>query len=232
MRKFSLSFFLVCVLATSFCQTVETVALADSLIQPGTFKIAITTYKFPAAIEELQRRAVANLKKDPRWSDRYIITLVEKGDRYYLKFMEAYGLTKGEFTTMLNGFKRGMDPVLSDTGTVVIKKQKGIISFTTTGKFSLLKYLKINTNSHIISLDNLVLSKERKTTGEYYTPTLNGLQAFGSAGTVSPGLQKNFSYFSLLVGVNDRDTRTCLSLGYGRGSSLNNPPDFLVVTIF
>ena len=231
MFKVSSSLFALCIFTTSFSQTVKAVALADSLIHAGTFKIAVTTYTFPTEIKKLQEKALSNLKSNIEWSDKYVIKLVEEGDKD-LRFMDAYGLSKEEFTTMLKGFKRGMYAVLSDTNIINIKKQNGIISFNSTGKFSLFKYLKINTISHTISFDNLTLKKEVKINGKFYAPILNGFEAFSSTGTVSPGLQKKISFFALSVGVNNQDTRTCLSLGYGTNSSQFTSPEFLIITIF
>lgn len=207
-------------------QPKNTVLLADSLLKPGSFKAAIVSYEFPQAVKDLQGKAVKNLKSDPQWADKYIVSMVQKGAKD-IPYMEAYGLTQQEFAQMLDGFKRRKQAILKDSFDLEVRKRDGLITFRGSGKLSYYDYLIIDKKNSQIIYDNNRLAREVELRGKFYAPILYGYEAFWDEAI--PGkkqMVKGSSGFSIGKNENDDRTTLCLLLDYG-----GTDPKDIIITI-
>jgi hypothetical protein len=220
---------LVFINVAGYGQVNKTVRLTDSLLQAGNFRAAITTYEFPTEIKQLQEKAIANLKSNPKWADKYVVVQVEKGATDIPRLIDAYGLTAEEFDKMIAGFKARRLAIYSDTTPLVIIKNKGLITFKCAKKMSLFNYLVIDIKHNLILFDNLRVTKELPITGKFYAPLLLGFEAHQSEITGSSKSQTGITYFGLSVGVNQGNTKPTLCLIHGQGTI--GAVEFLTITI-
>lgn len=201
----------ITIFSAGFTQTFEAVKLIEAKLKPGVSQAAITSYQFPEATKQLQLKALTKLKGDPRWSDKYIVRLVERGATD-LPYMEAYGLTRIEFDSLMAGFRRGQQPVYSDTLKFGATKTNGIITFKSEKQLKVFEHLFIDTRKREINFDNYLITKEIEIKGKFYAPTLYGFEAHSS---VSNGRQKRLAKITsagLTVGHNKGSDRLSLCL--------------------
>lgn len=212
---------------TSFSQPLKTVALSDKLLKSGNHKVAITSYEFPNDIQELQEKALKNLRANPQWTHSYIIKQVESGSKT-LNFMEAYGLTEQEFNKMLTGFKNDKKVIFRDTVNLKIQRLNGVITFNAEGKLIPFNYLTIDTKKNQIIYDNYKLTREVELTGQKeYAPILNGYESFW--GEVIPGKKsKSNKGADFSIGINSGDIRPTLCLIL---QSTINDTEYLIITV-
>jgi hypothetical protein len=232
MRRISVTIVLSFVCTIIFGQTKNAIKLADSLLKTGRFNAAITKYDFPEEIKILQARALTSLKNDPVWADKYIIKLVESGDRE-LKYNEAFGLTKEEFAGMLSGFVKGQIPIYSDTSKILIKKTGGVISLETSGELQPFSFISFDTRNNVIYLDNRRVTREIAIDGKLYAPILKGVECFGSEEVVTLKRKSRLNFSGISIGVNKSDFKPTLCLvhvGEAKDNILNQPR-FIIMTI-
>jgi hypothetical protein len=213
-------------------QTPGAVHLADSLLRAGTFKAAVTVYDFPKEIKDLQQKALSNLKKNKQRANTYLVTMVGRGDKDIPKTKD-YGLTSEELDKMLTGFKAGHSPFYSDTSTITIKKEKGLITFKTSGKLALFNYLRIDTKEKHIYFDNLKVTRELKVYGKFYAPGLIGIETHWDEKIGPLKNKEGITSFSLTVGTSKGHTKPVFCLLYiiPTGDLLNQPRPPVIMTI-
>lgn len=229
MQKLLSSIFLILIYSSAFSQINNTIHFADSLIKQGTFKAAIVNYEYPAEIKALQAKALKNLKNDPKWAGKYIIHLVEVGDKG-LRYEDGMGLSTQEFDKLLTAFKKDKDVILSDTFNLKIIKTNGVITFNTTKKATLFNKLKIDTRKAEITYENLKLTKEVKSEGgKLFAPKLQGYEAHGSRMFSEDKPDYSMGSFGLCIGVNTGETRTTICLMMFPKST--DKPEFLTIAI-
>jgi hypothetical protein len=212
MQKLLLTYILTLISSTILAQTIKTATLADNLLKKGNYKAAIVSYDFPSAIQELQAKALKNLKANRELSDKYIVRLVEKGAKD-LTFLDAYGLTRDDFEKMLTGFKNEKKAVFTDTFNLTIQKLNGVISFKGDKRLTPFNYLTIDTRKEQITYDNNIIVREIELTGQKnFAPILFGYEA--SSNTEIRNMKKATKYTSagLCIGKNTGDSRPSLCL--------------------
>jgi hypothetical protein len=213
-----------------YAQTRKSVHLADSLIKAGSFNVAITRYDFPAEIKTLQLKALASINKNPEWKDKYLVSMVERGDKSIPKELDAYGLTSDEFDKMLAGFKNGKKAFYLDITTVIIKKQDGTITFKTSGKQSVLNFLKIDTKKGLFYFDNVQSISETAINGKFYAPLLQGYEVNTKEQDNVPKKKSGIVLFGLSIGTDSGYGKPTICLAHFLKSE-QEIPKFSVFTI-
>ena len=217
--------FLTLILLMTFVLTIKaqprnTVLLADSLLKSGNFKAAIVSYEFPPIIRELQEKALKNLKGNPQWADKYIVSMVKRGTSD-IQYMDAYGLTEQEFVQMLDGFKNKKKVILKDTFDIAVRKKNGLTTFHGSGKLSFFNYLTIDKKNSQILYDNSRLTREVELRGKFYAPILYGYEAFWNEEIQGKKQMVKAGCSGFSIGRNENDNRTtmCLLLQYDLSKS-------------
>lgn len=218
----------LCLSLVHYGQTPKTIALADSLLKAGKFKAAIVSYEFPADIQALQNKALKNLKANPQWADKYIVSLVGRGSWRDLTFMDAYGLTRQEFDAMIAGFKIGKKAILKEESDITIARYNGLITFKAASRLAVFNHLTIDVRKQQIVFDNRLFHKEVECRGKFYAPDLTGYEAFRSQEVQGKQQQTKYGSVGFTIGRNSGDTKPTLCLLLQ--SSLREP-EFLIVTI-
>jgi hypothetical protein len=157
----------------------ETVKLADTLLATGEHKVCLVTYRFPPAIEVLQKKALDSLHhfKAPNiLAKQSDIKLLEDGTSYGLHYKPEFGLTRAEFDTLFIGFQIRRKAVFGDTLSIQITNIKGIISFIGTGKLAVYNSLSINVSKAQIIYNGYLLTRETIANGPFYAPPLKGYE--------------------------------------------------------
>lgn len=222
--------FAIAIIIFAFCnangQTPNATSLADSLLKAGTFNAVTVTYDYPKEVKKIQQKALQNLKNNPEWSDKYIVRLVERGDKN-LPYVEAMGLTQEEYDYLRQAFIKDKDIIPIDTFKLTINKTNGMITFKADKKATVLNALKINTKTKEITYSNARVTKEIKEYGQkFFAPKLFGYETFG-AQPLSSSTNK-FKDFVFCIGVNKADTKPTLVLLFSNPSS---QPDTITISI-
>jgi len=231
MRKISILFILILLSIFVLGQTPAAAKLTDSLFKAGTFKAAVTTYDFPDEIKILQNTALTSLKNNPQWADKYLVIRVERGDKD-LTYMDELGLTRAEFIKMINGFNKGQVPKYSDTLEVSVEKSNGIITFHCPQNLSLFNFLRIDTKTNTIYLDNVKVTRELRIDGKFYARILKGIECGMCEEIKSIKKRSSTAFAGLSVGINKYDLRSTLCLMYGKPNSGQEffQPRYLIMT--
>ena len=214
----------------TFCtakgQTPNATSLADSLLKTGTFNAVTVTYDYPKEIKKIQQKALHNLKNNPEWADRYIVRLVEGGDKN-LPYVDAMGLTQEEYNYLRQVFIKDKDIIPIDTFKLAINKTNGVISFKADKKATVFNALKINTKTKEITYSYARVTKEIKEYGQkFFAPKLFGYETFGAQPLSSSN--NKFKDFAFCIGVNKGDTKPTLVLLFSNPSS---QPDTITISI-
>jgi hypothetical protein len=193
MKKYLLSFLILIVSFTAKAQSpTETVKLADTLLTTGNHKVCLVSYRFPPAIEVLQKKALDSLhhfKTQNLLARQLDIKLLEDGTSSGLHYKPEFGLTRPEFDTLFKAFQIRRKTVFGDTLSIQITNVKGIISFIGTGKLAVYNILSINVSKAQIIYNRYLLTRESIAKGPFYAPPLSGYEV----GWPTP-VDKNRSY--------------------------------------
>jgi hypothetical protein len=234
MKQFYFILFFLLGVIRSTAQTPKTVALTDSLIKTGTYKVALTTYEFAPEIKILQDSVIARLQKNPKWAGTNLIVMLENGDFWDLKYMDEYGITRDEYNKMATAFKKRKQPIYSKPIAISIKKVNGVFTFQTTGAASLLNHLVINTRSNLISFGEKYMGEEYVSKYKFYASSFSGFET-------RTGDKINRSYKSKIktnvgavcIGFNEGDGQPAIILGIIKKDKPSDfaRVEFLVFTI-
>ncbi|MEI9933262.1 MAG: hypothetical protein WDM71_00020 [Ferruginibacter sp.] len=225
----------VLVLVLIFCfgvkaqSPVETIKLGDSLLKSGDYKACIVVYEFPDTIKRLQEKAIKSLDKNPKLADKFLAKFVSTGTVGMLRYSSDYGLTKGEYDSMIAGFRIRKKAILKDTLDISIKKENGIITFNAKGKLAAFNKLSIHINTSKIIYDNDLLTREGAIQGgQIYAPILYGYEVSWPV----PVENKKTNYYdgasSFSIGKNKDDDRVTLALLFQSNLPRKEP---IVITI-
>jgi hypothetical protein len=209
-------------------QTPNSTALADSLLKAGKYKAVTIIYDYPEDVKQIQQKALKNLKSNPEWADKYIVRLVEYGDKD-LPYVEGMGLSQQEYNYLRQAFIKDKDIIPVDTFNLIINKVNGVISFKANAKGTAFNDLKINTKTKEITYRNSKVTKEITEYGQnFFAPKLFGYETF-STSPLSSNNKTKLKDFGFCIGVNKGDTKPTLCLMFDhRPIPL---PDVLTITI-
>lgn len=217
MRIFAIASIFLLAFCNANGQTPNATSLADSLLKAGTFNAVTVTYEYPKEVKRIQQKALQNLRSNPEWADKYIVRLVEKGDKN-LPNVEAMGLTQEEYNYLRQAFIKDKDIIPVDTFNLTIDKTNGVITFKTDKKALVFNALKINTKTKEITYSNARVTREIKEYGQkFFAPKLFGYETFWAQPLSSSN--RKFKEFAFCIGVNKGDTKPTLVLLFSNPSS-------------